>query len=170
MREIPQRFSQMAQAFARQRPFGAKYIGVRWPIACTGSLGTVKQLHGMRDLKLWCVVLIFFAETVVSAPKKPSGVEGVVTLDGSAFAGVEVEASSASIGAFWETSTNRAGYYSLDDIRPGRYTMWAEASGHGCIVIPRVLVKSGEGVRQDFHFAKGKTYPGCESLKHKKPS
>jgi hypothetical protein len=34
--------------------------------------------------------------------------------------------------------------------------MWAEASGYGCIVIPRVIVKDGERVRRDFHFAKGK--------------
>jgi len=122
----------------------------------------------MRNRKLWCVLLIFFAETVVSTAQKTSGVEGVVTIDGSVFTGVEVEASSASMDAFWETSTNSSGYYLLDEVRPGQYTMWAEASGYGCIVIPRVVVKDGERVRQNFHFAKGKTYPGCESLKPKK--
>lgn len=124
----------------------------------------------MRNRKLWCLLLIFFAQTVVSAPKETSGVEGVVTINGSAVAGVEVEASSASMGAFWETSTNSSGYYSLDEVRPGQYTMWAEASGYGCIVIPRVLVKDDQRIRQNFHFSKGKTYPGCESLRRKKHS
>lgn len=105
---------------------------------------------------------------LIATPKKTTGVEGVVTIDGSPFAGVEVEASSASIGAFWETSTDTTGRYSFDDMHPGRYTMWAEVSGHGCIVIPRVLMKDGVRTRQDFHFRKGRTYPGCESLKPKK--
>jgi hypothetical protein len=125
--------------------------------------------HAMRNPKLCCVLLLFLAETVLGGPKG-SGIEGVVTINGSGLAGVEVIASSAAIGAFWETSTNSSGYYSLDEIRPGRYTMWAELSRHGCIVVPHVLVKEGERLRQDFHFAKGKTYPGCESLKPKKRS
>ena len=122
----------------------------------------------MRNRKLWYILLIVLAGAMIASPKKTSGVEGVVTIDGSAFAGVEVEASSASLGAFWETSTNRSGHYVLDEIRPGRYTMWAEASGYGCIVIPQVVMKDGVRVRQDFHFRKGKTYPGCESLTPKK--
>ena len=121
----------------------------------------------MRNRKFWYVFLILLAEILIASTKKITGVDGVVTIDGSPFAGVEVEASSASIGAFWETSTNRSGQYSLDEIRPGRYTMWAEASGYGCIVIPRVLIKDGARTRQDFHFRKGRTYPGCESLKPK---
>src|SRR5690348_5460112 len=122
----------------------------------------------MRTRKRWHIFLILFAEMLIASPKRITGVEGVVTIDGSPFAGVEVEASSASIGAFWETSTNPSGHYLLDEMRPGRYTMWAEASGHGCIVIPRVVIKDGVRTRQDFHFRKGRTYPGCESLKPQK--
>jgi Carboxypeptidase regulatory-like domain len=81
---------------------------------------------------------------------------------------LRLEASSASQGVFWETTTNSSGYYLLGDVRPGKYTMWAEMNGHGCIVIPRVLVKDGQRARQDFHFSKGETYPGCESVKAKK--
>lgn len=120
----------------------------------------------MRNLKLSCVLLFVLVKTMLCGPKG-SGVEGVVTIGGSAFEGVEVIASSAAMGAFWETSTNSSGHYSLDEVRPGRYTMWAERSGHGCIVIAGVVVKEGERLRRDFHFAKGKIYPGCESLKPK---
>jgi hypothetical protein len=122
----------------------------------------------MGNRNLSCALLVFLAATVVASTKRSSGVEGIVTIDDLAFAGVEVEASSASLGAFWETSTDSSGHYSLDEMSPGKYTMWAEASGHGCIVIPRVVVNDGERTRQDFHFLKGKTYPGCESLKPKK--
>ena len=127
-------------------------------------------IHAMKNPKLLCVLSIVALQIALSAPEKISGVEGVVTIDDTPFAGVEIEASSAAQGAFWETSTNSSGHYVLNDVRPGRYTMWAEMSGRGCIVIPGVLVKEGQRVRQDFHFAKGKTYPGCESLKSKKHS
>jgi Carboxypeptidase regulatory-like domain len=122
----------------------------------------------MRHRKRLCVLGMIAAKMALAAAQKTSGVEGVVTIDGTAFAGVEVEASSASQGVFWETTTNSSGYYLLGDVRPGKYTMWAEMNGHGCIVIPRVLVKDGQHARQDFHFSKGKTYPGCESVKAKK--
>ncbi|HTU45438.1 MAG TPA: carboxypeptidase-like regulatory domain-containing protein [Bryobacteraceae bacterium] len=122
----------------------------------------------MASFKTWLVLLLISAAHALGVPEAMAGVKGNVTLGDAPFAGVEVEASSSSIGQFWETSTDSSGKYVLDALPVGRYTVWAEASGHGCIVIPNVLVKDGVRTMRNFHFAKGKRYPGCESLKPKK--
>lgn len=96
------------------------------------------------------------------------GLEGTVFLAGSAFPGTEVVASSAASGQFWETSSDSLGRYVLEGLPAGRYTVWAEATGHGCIVFGNIVVKVGTRVRRDFRFAKNKTYPGCESITRKR--
>ena len=111
-----------------------------------------------------CFLLLTVAASL-SAQKQNSGLHGVVTLAGSGFRGVEVEASSSSINQFWETSTDSAGGYVLNELPPGRYTVWVEATGHGCIAKSGVVVKIGAPSTQNFRFSKNKRYPGCESLK-----
>ena len=120
----------------------------------------------MRHGKL-CFLTICFVGAMLSATREISGVEGTATIGRSPFAGVEVVASSARAGEFWETTTDNSGHYLLGELPPGPYTMWAEVTGHGCIVIGGVVVRNGLLARRNFHFVRGKTYPGCESLKRK---
>ncbi|MFL6446158.1 MAG: carboxypeptidase-like regulatory domain-containing protein [Bryobacteraceae bacterium] len=117
---------------------------------------------------LVCCGLVLFADLAIANQDRGSGIEGTVFLAGSGFPGTEVVASSAASGQFWETSTDSLGRYLLEGLPPGRYTMWAEATGHGCIVLGDVLVKHGTRVHRDFRFAKNKTYPGCESITRKR--
>ena len=71
-------------------------------------------------------------------------------------------------GKFSQATTDVSGYYLFDDVRPGAYSMWAEARGYGCILIPHIAVHYGERVRQDFNFVRGKSYDGCEAIERKK--
>lgn len=57
----------------------------------------------------------------------------------------------------------------FEEMRPGAYSVWADAKGYGCILIPHFVVHYGERVRQDFNFIGGKAYGGCESVEKKKP-
>jgi hypothetical protein len=120
----------------------------------------------MKTFAAWSVLLILSAGFLLKAAN--SGVQGVVTLGGAAFPAVEVEASSSSLGQFWETSTSGSGQYVFDKLPPGRYTVWAEVTGHGCIVKSGVVVKDGSRSIQNFRFSKNKTYPRCASLRRKK--
>ena len=117
---------------------------------------------------LVCCALFVPGGLGIAAQSGSPGIEGTVSLAGSAFPGTEVVASSAASGQFWETSTDNLGRYALEGLAPGRYTIWAEAAGHGCIVFGDVTVKPGMRVHRDFRFAKNKTYPGCESITHKR--
>jgi hypothetical protein len=120
----------------------------------------------MKIFAFW-ILLLFFA-ALLDAQKSNSALQGMVTLGNSAFSGVEVEASSSGIDQFWETSTDGSGRYIFNELPPGRYTVWAEATGHGCIVKSPVMIKLAARSIQNVHFSKSKRYPGCESLKPRK--
>jgi len=113
---------------------------------------------------LLCCAMFVSSDLAMATQTGDSGIEGTVLLAGSAFPGTEVVASSSASGQFWETSTDSLGRYVLEGLAPGRYTVWAEAIGHGCIVFGDITVKPGMRVRRDFRFAKDKIYPGCESI------
>ncbi|MFL6414924.1 MAG: carboxypeptidase-like regulatory domain-containing protein [Bryobacteraceae bacterium] len=124
-------------------------------------------MKSLPGLLLSCAVFVS-GDLAIATQAGGPGIEGTVLLAGSAFSGTEVVASSAASGQFWETSTDSLGRYVLEGLPPGRYTVWAEASGHGCIVFGDITVKPGVRVHRDFRFAKNKTYPGCESITRKR--
>ena len=121
----------------------------------------------LPTLLLCCAACVSGNLANATQPGDP-GIEGTVFLAGSAFPGTEVVASSAASGQFWQTSSDSRGRYVLEGLPAGRYTVWAEATGQGCIVFGDIMVKPGARVRRDFRFAKNKTYPGCESMTRKR--
>jgi hypothetical protein len=99
-----------------------------------------------------------------------SSLRGAVSLGRAPFPGVEIQASSSSIRQFGETTTDASGRYMIEGLPPGRYTVWAEATGHGCIVVAGIVVPPKSEKVQNFRFAKGKIYPGCELPSREKHS
>src|SRR4051794_40468968 len=90
--------------------------------------------------------LIAAAET-----DKPSGIDGFVTTElTAAVPGARIGIDSASKGFHRETTTDVTGYYSIDDLTPGAYSIWAEVRGLGCIIYPHLALLPGKRMRQDF--------------------
>jgi hypothetical protein len=117
-----------------------------------------------------CVALLFALPILAGNSDKRPGIEGFVTLNETIpLAGVTIGIDSLAQGTYWETTTNTSGYYLFEEVRPGAYSMWADAKGYGCILIPHVAVHYDERVRQDFNFARGKAYGGCNAAPKKKP-
>lgn len=122
----------------------------------------------MKALSL-CLLLFVAAPIGASDRDKSSGIEGTVTLNTTIhLAGVTIGVDSLARGTHIQSETNESGNYLFDDVRPGAYSMWAEAKGYGCILIPRVAVHYSERVRQDFNFVRGKSYESCEGVEKKK--
>jgi hypothetical protein len=96
-----------------------------------------------------------------------SGIEGFVTTELTATVpGARVGIDSLSKGFHREATTDVMGYYSINDLTPGAYSIWAEVRGLGCIIYPHVALLPGKRVRQDFRFVRTKRYPEtCNSLK-----
>lgn len=115
-------------------------------------------------------VFAFFSMTffaVLSAQQEGPGsagvIEGYVTTDASApLAAVRIGVDSLTKTAHFEAQTNTSGYYVFENVTPGAYTVWADARGFGCVVIPRVIVNYGTRLRKDFQFTHGKKKFSCD--------
>ena len=99
-------------------------------------------------------------------PNTRSSLDGFVTSDlTAALPGATVGIDGLTGGLHRQTATNSSGYYLLDDVPPGGYSVWAEVRGYGCIIYPHVAVFRGQRTRQDFHFVRGKRLPkGCQPV------
>jgi hypothetical protein len=122
-------------------------------------------------MKLSIGCLVLFLSTMTGhighiEPKAAASIEGFVTNDVAEFLPQAKIGAQSATGAIHRTATtDTSGYYLMQDIRPGSYTMWAEAKAYGCIVYPHITVGYGQRLRQDFRFAKVKRNPGnCEPL------
>jgi len=113
-----------------------------------------------------CVFFILFGVIAGSQTNEPAAIEGFVTSDIAAvIPGAKIGVDSLTRGFHRETATNNSGYYLVNDLNPGSYSVWAEVSGLGCIIYPHVALFPGQRLRQDFLFARAKRYPGnCEPL------
>ena len=119
--------------------------------------------------KCWCLIFLFAASSRATDTNQRAIIEGFVTLNAvSPLSGVTIGIEELARGKYSQATTDVSGYYLFDDVRPGAYSMWAEARGYGCILIPHITVRYGERVRQDFNFVRGKAYGGCEPIEKRK--
>lgn len=113
-----------------------------------------------------CFFLLAVASLAARQPAENTVIEGFVTSDiVAAVPGASVGVDSLARGFHRQITTDTSGYYSFDHLEPGAYSIWAEIKGVGCIIYPHVAVYRGQRVREDFHFAQAKKYPGnCEPV------
>ena len=122
-------------------------------------------------VSLSCLTLLLAVPILAGNSNKSSSVEGFVTLNAMVpLAGVTVEIDSRGWGIHLEGTTNTSGHYLFQEVRPGAYSMWADAKGYGCILIPHVAVNCDARVRQDFNFVRGKAHRGCDATAPTKKS
>jgi hypothetical protein len=56
------------------------------------------------------------------------------------------------------TETDEKGFYLLENVKPGRYSLRVEVKRMGCMIIPRLVVNFGETLERNFQFSPhGKT-------------
>jgi hypothetical protein len=121
----------------------------------------------LRLVSTLFLLLIF--RRALASDTVSSSIEGLVTLNAAAaLPGVTIGVDSVTRGNHLEATTNVTGHYILQEVRPGTYSVSAEAKGYGCIIYPHVAVNYGQKVRQDFNFVRGKSLGGCEPLDKKK--
>ena len=114
-----------------------------------------------------CLFLLLAASLIGAQTDDRAGIEGFVTSDTLAAAvyGATVGIDSRAGSFHRQTTTNTSGYFLMDDLQPGGYSLWAEIKGYGCIIYPHVALFSGEPAYQGFHFVRTKRNPGnCEPV------
>jgi Carboxypeptidase regulatory-like domain len=116
-----------------------------------------------------CLFLFLVSAMGAGGQTGRGGIDGFVMRDIVAvLPGAIIGIDSLTKGFHRETATNTGGYYLVDDLEPGGYSVRAEVKGYGCIIYPHVVVFAGQRARQDFHFARAKRVPGnCEPVARK---
>ena len=96
-------------------------------------------------------------------------IEGSATTDGAApLPGVKIAVDNLMRPQHFETRSNAAGHYVIENVPPGRYTVLADARGFGCVVIPVLVMQSGKRVKQDFEFLHTRKKLGCDTIPQKR--
>lgn len=76
-------------------------------------------------------------------------IEGLVADEMGPVAGATVEVHQQVTGVFLHAESDMVGYYRVENLRAGHYSLWVEAGNHDSVWIAQVMVDRGKVARQD---------------------
>ena len=99
---------------------------------------------------LLALLLLLIASIPLAMVQPYTGsIEGLVTDDAGPVPAAALEAHQQATGLFAHAETDATGYYRIDNLRTGRYSLWVEAAGHDSIWIAQVSVERDHAARED---------------------
>ncbi len=105
------------------------------------------------------VILAFILLLIGSIPLamqfENGSIEGFITDQNGPVAGASVEARNVMSGAIWRKSSDAKGYYKIEEVRAGRYSLWVQAKNHNSAWIQRIVVDHGQHVHVDVNLTRG---------------
>lgn len=106
-----------------------------------------------RSLKviLFIAALLLLAVIPLARQFEKGAIQGVIADTHGPIPDASVDARNLASGVVIHAIADTAGEYTLENLRPGQYSLWIEAAGHDSLWIPRVIVESGLTSRQDIH-------------------
>jgi carboxypeptidase family protein len=144
---------QMARAaFVLISPFRSE-IGVHADYCRRYSLAT----NIMRRRRFFGLSLLFFPFSLMGqgTSSREGSIQGRVTdEEGLPIVRALVVLDDIMGGQSMQTATDEKGFYLLESVKPGKYSLRVEAARIGCIIIPRLVVNYGEQIRRDFRFTR----------------
>lgn len=101
-------------------------------------------------------ILLLFTASACLAQSIAGSIRGRVTdVSGAVVPLTEINAKEAATGFEWNTTSNRAGAYTLPELPAGTYTLRAQANGFRTVVRERLTVVVGQAVLEDFELVVG---------------
>jgi hypothetical protein len=120
-------------------------------------------------LKNVSLALLLAALATNARQPQPATIEGFVTSNVvSVLPNAKVGVESLTRGVHREAVTNTSGYYIIDELQSGAYSVYAEVPGYGCIIYPHVVLMPGQHMREDFVFVRTGHYPSACQPTHEK--
>ena len=102
-------------------------------------------------LKVILVLAIFLLVATIPMAMQPGrgSLEGVLTDDAGPISGATVEASQLTVGVMFHTTSDFRGFYRLEGLPRGTYSVWITHPLHDSVNIPRIFVEGGVTTRKD---------------------
>ncbi len=106
------------------------------------------------------VILLLAASVPLAKQLENGAIEGFITDASGPVAGASVEARNVMGGAFFRKNSDSNGYYQIESVRPGRYSLWVREESHMPARMVSVLVEHGQTAREDVFLSRiGETIP-----------
>src|ERR1700687_662374 len=114
-----------------------------------------------RILRYAVLIAIFLllASIPLARQFETGSIEGVIENARGPIANASVEVRDVMSGAMLRVESAPDGHYDVDNLRPGRYSLWVEALGHDSKWIPQIVVERGEIVHKDIRLDEPRSAP-----------
>jgi hypothetical protein len=112
--------------------------------------------HWLKYMIL-AIFLLFLVSIPLAKQFEDGSLEGVVTNERGPVVNASIEARNIMSGAVANANTDARGYYRIDSLRAGRYSLWVRAEKHNAMWIPRVMVERGQMTRQDVRLSRAES-------------
>lgn len=100
------------------------------------------------------LVFLLLASWRLARQFDTGALEGFITSNAGPLAGASVEARHSIRGDVGRTASDQSGFYRLDGLRPGLYSLWITAEGYCAVQIDRIPVERGQTVRRDVQMSR----------------
>jgi hypothetical protein len=98
---------------------------------------------------LLLAVLLLIGSIPLAKQVDTGSIEGTITNDRGPLAKASIEARNVMTGTVSRAESDVDGRYRIGDLRPGRYSLWVQASGHDSMWILQTIVERGKATRKD---------------------
>lgn len=98
---------------------------------------------------LGALLLIIAAIPLAKMPSDNGSIEGYITDEMGPVPGALVEAHQQATEVFVHAESDAMGLFRVENLRPGRYSLWVQSSAHDSVWIAQVPVEGGRAARQD---------------------
>ena len=81
--------------------------------------------------------------------RQTGAIGGRITSDGRPVAEASIETRNLMSGTIVRTNSEADGRYLVEDLEPGRYSMWVRKADYNAVWIPRIIVNPGAIATRD---------------------
>ena len=94
-------------------------------------------------------IFLLLASIPLAMQFETGSIEGIIENDHGPIANASVEVRNIMSGSMVRVDADTEGHYIVENLRPGRYSLWVEAPGHDCKWIPQIVIERGEKVHKN---------------------
>ena len=99
---------------------------------------------------LLALLLLLIASIPLAMVQPYTGsIEGFITDEAGPVPAAAIEAHQQATSVFVHAETDATGYYRIDNLRTGRYSLWVQAAGHDSVWIAQVSVERDHVTHED---------------------
>jgi hypothetical protein len=102
---------------------------------------------------LLLLIVLLVSSVPLAMQRETASLEGFIIDDRGPLAQASIEINNSVFRASGRATSDPSGYYEIEGLRPGPYSLWAEALRHDGLRIPRIVLQSGRRQHQDLYLA-----------------